>query len=161
MKHRNLIALASVLAGASLTQAPLALAQTPTPAPTTAPGDVKTNTVIPLDGQKVVFQGKTYTLSGALHVTFSVQQQKDGAFIKLHVNAQGAIVTAPDGTVYRLTGAGNAQARTEADGASFKVGANFGLIGQGQAPNGHLHVNLRGTVSNGKVTLTRSDVTLS
>lgn len=158
IKNTKWLFLASVLAGGALTQAPVAVAQTP--APTLPADDVKTKTVIPLDGQKVVYQGKTYTLSGALHVTFSVKHQSKGAQVKLHINAQGASVTAADGTVYRLVGAGNAQANTEADGATFKVGANFGLVGEGKAPNGRLHVNLRGTVSGGKVTLTRNDVVL-
>jgi hypothetical protein len=126
MKNSKLFVLTSILASSALTQAP-AVQAAPTPTPTLPSGDVKTNSTIPLDGQTVVYQGVTYTLSGSAHVAFSVKRQSGGAQIKLHINAQGVSVTAPDGTTYRLVGAGNAQARTEADGATFKANANFGL----------------------------------
>jgi hypothetical protein len=117
-------------------------------------GEVKTNVRIPLDNVQVVYEGKTYTVNGSLHGTFSSKKQKEGFFIKAHLNAQGVSVMAPDGTVYRGVGAGNLQVRTEEGGATFKAVANVGLIGQGKAPNFRLHVNLKGSVAtDGQVTV--------
>ncbi len=127
----------------------------------TQAGDVKSQQVVSLDGQSIVVNGQTFRLSGSVNVRFSVKQRNDGSQIKVQVNPQGATVTAPDGTVFRLVGASNTQARTDSDGVNFRTGANFGLIGQGKAPNFRLHLNLRGTVSpTGVVTLTKSDVEL-
>ncbi len=157
--HKNWMILAAVLAGGSAISALPAVA-TDAPAPTQA-ADTESDQTVPLDGQKVVVNGQTYTLSGSFNVRFSVKQTKDGAQIKLHYNAQGASVTAPDGTVFRLVGASNTQVKTDSDGATFKSGANFGLIGQGKAPNLRLHVNLKGSVSStGQITLTKSDFEL-
>lgn len=155
--HKNWMILAAVLAGGSTISAfPAVAADAPTQA-----GDTQSEQTVPLDGQKVVVNGQTFTLSGSVKVRFSVKQKKDGAQIKLHYNVQGASVTAPDGTTFRLVGASNTQVRTDSDGATFKSGANFGLIGQGKAPNFRLHVNLKGSVSpTGQVTLTKSDFEL-
>ncbi len=155
--HKNWMMLAAILAGGSAISTLPAMAEDAK----TESGDVKSEQTVPLDGQTVVFNGQTFKLGGSVNVRFSVQQKKDGAQIKLHYNLQGASVTAPDGTVFRLVGASNTIARTDADGATFKSGANFGLIGQGQAPNFRLHVNLKGSVSpTGQVTLTKSDFEL-
>ncbi|MBW3635335.1 MAG: hypothetical protein KY445_02570 [Armatimonadetes bacterium] len=125
----------------------------------TRAGDVKSQQVVSLNGQTIVVNGQTFRLSGSVNVRFSVKQRNDGAQIKAQVNPQGATVTAPDGTVFRLVGASNTQARTNSDGTTFRTGANFGLIGQGKAPNFRLHLNLKGSVSpTGVVTLTKSDV---
>lgn len=157
--YKNWMILSAVLAGSSAISALPAVA-TDTPTPTQA-GATQSEQTVSLDGQKVVVNGQTYTLSGSINVRFSVKQKKDGAQIKLHYNAQGASVTGPDGTVFRLVGASNTQVNTGSDGATFKSGANFGLIGRGKAPNLRLHVNLKGSVSStGEVTLTKSDFEL-
>ena len=122
---------------------------------------VKSNVSIPLDGATVVSGGQTFTLSGSLHGTFSAKRQKDGVFLKAHLNAQGISLTAADGTVFRGVGAVNVQVRTEPDGATFKGVANIGLIGAGKAPNFRLHVNVRGNVdANGNVTVSRDTIEL-
>ncbi len=155
--NKNWMILAALLAGGTATSLSPAMAGSKA----AQAGETQSEQTVPLDGQKVVVNGQTYTLSGSIKVRFSVQQKKDGAQIKLHYNAQGASVTAPNGTVFRLVGASNTTVRTDSDGATFKSGANFGLIGQGQAPNFRLHVNLKGSVSQtGQVTLTKSDFEL-
>lgn len=156
MNNKNWMILAAILAGSSAATLPAQAKNAQTQS-----GDVQSEQTVPLDGQTVIVGGKTYTLSGSVNVRFSVKQKNDGAQIKLHFNAQGASVTAPDGTVFRLVGASNTQVRTDSDGVTFKSGANFGLIGQGKAPNFRLHVNLKGSVSpTGQVTLTKSDFEL-
>jgi hypothetical protein len=120
---------------------------------------------VPLDDAKVTFQGKTYTVNGSLHGTFTSRQRNDGGWmIKGHLNAQGITVTAPDGTTFRGVGAVNLQARTDSDAtsATFQVVANVALIGKGQAANVRLRVNLRGVVdSKGNITLSRDTVELT
>lgn len=154
MKHnqsKNLLLLAGIIAGGGVAMPQMAQADS---VKQQEAGEVKTNVRIPLDNVQVVYEGKTYTVNGSLHGTFSSKKQKEGFFIKAHLNAQGVSVTAPDGTVYRGVGAGNLQVRTEAGGATFKAVANVGLIGQGQAPNFRLHVNLKGSVAtDGQVTV--------
>ena len=157
MKNTNWMILAAVLAGGSAIPTAPATAQ----GHQAQAGDTQSEQSVPLEGQTVVVNGQTFKLNGSINVRFSVKQKQDGAQIKLHFNLQGASVTAPDGTVFRLVGASNTSARTDSDGVTFKSGANFGLIGQSQAPNLRLHVNLKGSVSNtGQVTLSKNDVTL-
>ncbi len=155
--QKNWMMLAAILAGGATVLMPAAQAKDAK----TEAGEVKSEQTVSLDGQSVVVNGVTYKLSGAVKVRFSVKQKSDGAQIKLSYNAAGASVTAPDGTVFRLVGASNTQVRTDADGATFKSGANFGLVGKGKAPNFRLKVNLRGSVSpTGVVTLDKSDFEL-
>ena len=124
------------------------------------PNEVETR--VPVDGVKIPYNGQTYTLSGSLHGSLVVQKQKDGYFIKGHLNAQGISVAGTDATSYRGVGAVNFQARTDADGATFKGVANIGLIGKGKDPNVRLKVRLRGTVDgSGQVQLSVLDATLS
>ncbi len=157
MNSKNWMILAAILAGGtSISAFPAQAEDTQTQA-----SDVQSEQTVLLDGQTVAFNGQTYTLSGSFNVRFSVKQKKNGAQIKLHYNAQSASVTAADGTVFQLVGASNTRVRTNPNGATFKSVANFGLIGQGKAPNFRLHVNLKGSVSpTGQATLMPSDFKL-
>jgi hypothetical protein len=160
-RTKNWLLLAGLLTGSMVMVPSIAQAADKSDNQQQDAGEVKTNTRIPLVNEKVVFEGQTYTVNGDLHVTFSSKKQKDGFFIKVHINAQGVSVTAPDGTAYRGVGAGNLQVRTNDDGATFKTVANVGLIGQGKAPNFRLHVNLKGSVDgNGKITVEKENVHL-
>ena len=155
--NKNWMILAAVLAGGSaVSTLPAVAADT-----TSQAGETESEQTVPLDDQKIDVNGQNFTLNGSINLRFSVQQKKDGAQIKLHYKLQGGCVTAADGTVFRLVGASNTTARTDSDGVTFKSGANFGLVGQGKAPNLRLHVNLKGSVSKtGQVTLTKSDFEL-
>ena len=125
-------------------------------------GSFKSNVRVSLDNTQVVYNGVTYTVSGSLHGTAQVKsKQGDRTSIKLHLNAQGIKLTAPDGTTFNGVGAINAQVRTDDDGATFKLVGNVGLIGQGKAPNFRLKVNLRGNVETDQnVTMTLEDATI-
>jgi hypothetical protein len=155
--HKKWMVLAAIMAtGSTVLTVPTPVAQAQAPS-----GETQSDQTVALDGQSVNVNGQTFKLNGSINVRFSVQQKKDGAQIKLHFNLQGASVTAADGTVFRLVGASNTKVRTETDGATFKAGANFGLVGQGKAPNLRLRVNLKGSVrKTGQVTLTKSDLEL-
>jgi len=150
-----------LLVGALLCAAPvvpLSFAQ----AQQSAPRDFKANVRVPVDGTSVVYNGKTFTLSGDLHGVLQVKGSGANTFIKGHLNAQGISVSSSDGTSYRGVGAVNVQARTDADGATFKGEANIGLIGKGQAPNTRLKLRLSGSVdAQGQVTISVLDGTLS
>ena len=126
---------------------------------------VKTNTTLDLDNVTVTVNGKTYQVDGRLHAVFHVHKDNAGGFhLKGHLNGQGVTITG-NNTTYRGTGAANLSANVgAAKGAAseFTGVANIGLIGQGQAPNYRLHVNIHGTINaNGQVTAQVANVRLA
>ena len=124
---------------------------------------VTTNTRIPIPPNSTVTAGgETFQVSGSLHALFHVTRDNAGGFhIKAHLNGQG-IRAVSDGTTYRVNTADNLTINvgaTKGAASNFTGVVNFGLIGQGRAPNLRLHVNLHGTVNaNGEVTATVANV---
>ncbi|MDP9348411.1 MAG: hypothetical protein M3P24_04610 [Gemmatimonadota bacterium] len=125
-----------------------------------------TNTRIPIpQNSAVTVNGETFQVSGSLHALFHVTRDNAGGFhIQAHLNGQG-IRAVSGGTSYRVNTADNLTVNvgaTKGAASNFTGVANFGLIGQGQAPNLRLHVNLHGTVNaNGEVTATVANVRIT
>lgn len=141
------------------------LGATPVQAQQTATKPVTTNVQIPLQNLTVTVNGQAYQVSGSLHGLFHINRDSAGGLhVKAHLNGQGVRVTGA-GTTYRGTGAANLSVNLgAAKGAAttFTGVANVGLIGQGQAPNYRLHVNIHGTINaNGEVTATVANVRLT
>ena len=109
----------------------------------------------------------SFRVDGGVHVLFHVTRDAAGGFhVKLHANSQGlSAQSTSGGSDYRVNGAANATVNIGAakDAASTGTAVlNFGLIGQGKAPNLRLHVNLHLTVNaNGEVTATVANVRIT
>ena len=126
----------------------------------------QTQIKLSLDGQTATVGGTAYTLAGGLHVTFHARRDAAGGFhVRAHANPQGLSATGANGTTYRVNGAANFTANVGAPkgAASEATGVlNLGLIGQGQAPNYRLHVNVHFTVNaNGDVTATVANIKIT
>lgn len=163
MRTRHLALRATMmlsLAGATLAMAPrvtAAQAQTQT-----------TNEKVAFENVPVTVPGTgSFQVSGALHLLFHTTRDAAGGFhVKLHANPQGVSATSTTGGAnYRVNGAANAQANIGAAKGAASEGSivvNLGLIGQGQAPNLRLHVNLHLTVNaNGDVTATVANIRIT